>query len=127
MTGLAQVVQEHGRAFEYDLMTRTGRTLAEYAAMGADGMYALVAFAGNLPPDSATWREANPHEAIAASWATTARTNAILADIFDAYCSAHSRKGRRPRPYPRPGSDRGRTLGKGAIPVRDFMAWWNSR
>lgn len=108
-------------------MTRTGRTLTEYMEMGAAGIAALVSFSVHLPPDSATWRETHPREADMAMWATTAKTNAILADLFDAYAISHTRKGRpKPKPYPRPGVDRGRSIGSGAIRIRDFDAWWKS-
>ena len=41
---LVQLIEEHDRALEYDLMTRTGRTLTEYMEMGAAGMVALISF-----------------------------------------------------------------------------------
>ena len=106
-------------------MTRTGRTLSEYMAMGVAGKAALVAFVRHLPPDSATWKAAHPREADDSAWLTTAKTNVILADIFDLYAAAHVKKGRRAKPYPRPGAKAGRTIGKGAVRIRDFEAWWN--
>jgi len=123
MTCLARALADHGRAVEYDLMTRTGRTLSEYMAMGAPGRAALVAFLRYVPPDSPTWRAMHPREADDAAWTTVAKTNVILADIYDAFAQANSRKGRKPRPYPRPNA-RGRTIGNGAIRVRDFEKWW---
>ena len=123
MTGLARVMERHAQALEYDLMTRTGRTLGEYMEMGVPGKVALVSFVRYLPPDSATGREANPNDE-ARAWGTTFKTNAILADLYDVFCAANAKKGRRPKPYPRPNSER-RTLGRGAIRIRDFEAWWN--
>ena len=38
---LVRIIRDHDRALEYDLMTRTGRTLSEYAEMGAAGKVAL--------------------------------------------------------------------------------------
>lgn len=105
-------------------MTRTGRTLAEYVEMGTAGVVALVSFTRHLPPDSATWREMRPGDD-SWTWATATKTNAILADLFDAFASANSRKGRKPKPYPRP-SERKRSIGSGAIRIRDFDKWWRS-
>lgn len=105
-------------------MTRTGRILAEYMAMGAPGRAALVSFVKFLPPESALRRAMNPGDD-AFAWSTRAKTNAILADIFDAYAAVHAKKGRKPKPYPRPGAQKGAGIGKGAIPIRDFESWWN--
>ena len=41
---LVQTINDYDRALEYDLMTRTGRTLSEYINMGAAGMVALLSF-----------------------------------------------------------------------------------
>lgn len=124
MTGLALVVRDHAAALEYDLMTMTGRTLAEYAEMGADGRIALAAFIRYLPPDSVLYREMHPKDELP-KWATTLKTNEILADLFDLYAFTKRKKGRKPKPYPRPNRE-GRSIGKGAIPVRDFESWWKS-
>ena len=125
MTGLAMVIRDHAQALEYDLMTRTGRTLSEYGGMGAAGMVALVSFLKFMPPDAMTYRAMHPHDELGA-WNTQVKTNAILADIFDVYVAPHARKGRKPQPYPRP-SKNARTYGKGAIAVSDFDEWWNSK
>ena len=124
MTGLALVVRDHCPALEYDLMTRTGRTLAEYMEMGADGRIALAAFIRYLPPDSALYRETHPKDETP-QWMTTMKTNAILADFLDAYASANRKKGAKRFTYPRPNRE-GKSIGKGAIPVRDFESWWKS-
>jgi len=116
------IIRNHAQALEYDLMTMTGRTLGEYMAMGAAGRAALISFTRYLPPTSATYREMHPRDELGA-WYSTVKTNAILADIYDAYAMSHSKKGRRPKPYPRPNGKR-KGIGKGAIPVRDFMDWW---
>jgi len=105
-------------------MTRTGRTLDEYMGMGVAGVVALVSFTRHLPPDSATWLEMHPGDD-AWPWATTAKTNAILADLFDAFVAANTRPGRKPKQYPRPNANR-RSIGSGAIRIRDFDEWWNS-
>lgn len=124
MMGLALVIEHHAQALEFDLMTRTGRTLTEYVEMGAAGLVALVSFTRHLPPDSALWRETHPRDEYGA-WTTTAKTNAILADLFDAFASVHTKKGRKAKPYPRPNARDARTMGRGAIRVRDFESWWS--
>ena len=125
LTALAMVIRNHAQALEFDLMTMTGRTLSEYMAMGAAGRAALVSFVRYLPPDSATYREMHPRDEVGA-WYTTVKTNAILADIYDAFAMAHSKKGHRPKPYPRP-SGKQKSIGKGAIPVSEFMDWWTQK
>ena len=124
MTGLAMALRSHGRAVEYDLMTRTGRTLSEYMEMGAAGKVALVSFLRFLPPDSAYFREVHPRDEMGA-WSSTLKTNSILADIFDVIVRANSKKGRKPKPYPRPNA-RTQGIGNGAIPVGEFDKWWKS-
>ena len=120
MTSLALVLRDHAQAFEYDAMTGTGRTLAEIAR-APGGVAALVSLMRYLPPDSATYREMNPDDEVPA-WCTAMKTNAILADLVDAYVAVHSNG--RPKPYPRPGG--GKRIGKGAIRVKDFERWWKS-
>lgn len=119
---LVQIIEEHDRALEYDLMTRTGRTLSEYLNMGASGVLALLSFINYLPPDS-TLRSAMEPDDEFGEWYTTLKTNAILADIFDAFVSANTKKGRKAKEYPRPKQKR--KIGKGAIPIREFWDWWN--
>lgn len=120
--GLVRIIKEHDRALEYDLMTRTGRTLEEYMSMGAAGKVALISFIENLPIDSALAKSINPKDEFGA-WYSVAKTNEILADIFDIYAEVHSKKGRKPKPYPRPQVKRG--IGRDAIPVSEFWDWWN--
>ena len=121
---LVQIIEEHDRALEYDLMTRTGRTLDEYLQMGAAGRIALISFINYLPPDSALSQELNPKDETAA-WFTTMKTNAILADIFDAFVAANTKKGTKPKAYPRPQAKQ--TIGNGAIPVSQFWDWWHEQ
>lgn len=103
-------------------MTRTGRTLTEYIEMGAAGKVALVSFISYLPPDSALRIELDPKNEFAI-WETTAKTNAILADLFDLVAAAYTRKGKKPPTYPRP--KKKRTIGKGAVTIAEFEKWWN--
>lgn len=103
-------------------MTRTGRTLGEYLDMGAAGVVALISFINYLPPDAALRQSLNPADEYA-EWYSTKKTNAILADIFDLYVHAHSKKGATVKPYPRPVGKK--SVGKGAIPISEFWSWWN--
>ena len=105
-------------------MTRTGRTLTEYMEMGAAGKVALISFIRYLPPDSALRLEMDPKDEYAA-WYTTLKTNAILADIFDAYVSVHTKKGQKPKQYPRPKERQ--SIGREAIPISEFWDWWNKQ
>lgn len=103
-------------------MTRTGRTLSEYMDMGAAGKVALVSFVKYLPADSALRHEMNPKDDTWL-WTTTTKTNAILADLYDLFALTNAKKGRKPKPYPRPKEEK--KIGKGAIPIKDFWDWWN--
>lgn len=90
--------------------------------MGAAGVVALISFVNYLPPDSVLIREMNPKEEVG-DWFTTMKTNAILADIYDAFIAANSKKGTKVKPYPRP--KKKQTIGKGAVPISKFWDWWN--
>ena len=103
-------------------MTRTGRTLNEYLQMGASGILALISFVNYLPPDSAL-RSEEESKGEVGDWFTTLKTNVILADIFDAFVAANTKKGTKPKAYPRP--KKYQTIGKGAIPVSEFWDWWH--
>ena len=91
--------------------------------MGAAGKAALISFINYLPPDSALYREMNPKDELA-TWSTRAKTNAILADLFDLVMAANTKKGVKPPEYPRP--KKKRTIGRGPVSVEEFWAFWNS-
>lgn len=88
----------------------------------------------NLPPDSALAREINPKVAI---WATQAKTNAILADLFDLLAVVNAnlvakgtgQRPRRPKRYKRPveSNNTKKLGGKGAMPHDEFVAWLEKR
>lgn len=124
IVSLARIIRDYGRALEYDLMTRTGRTLEEFMMMGAAGKVALISFINYLPIDSTLRQAQNPKDEFG-EWHTTAKTNAILADLLDVTVAAHTKKGRKPKTYPRPQEHR--EIGKGAIPIKDFWDWWNNK
>ena len=89
--------------------------------MGAAGKAALISFIRFLPPESALYRELHPGDEVP-DWFNTLQTNKILADIFDVFVAANSKKGHRPKPYPRP--QQNKKIGSGAIPIEDFWKWW---
>ena len=119
---LVQTIDEYDRPLEYDLMTRTGRTLSEYVDMGAAGMVALLSFINYLPMDSQLRQTMDPKDEVG-EWSTTKKTNMILADLFDVFVSANTKKGHKAKQYPRPKQKR--KIGSGAIPISEFWDWWN--
>lgn len=130
---LASVIAKHGDALEYDLMTMTGRTLAEYEQLGGGGRMALVAFLRYVPVESAIYRALNPRSEVSA-WGMRLQSNLMLADIVDvingaaytvASAVAGSKRVRKPKSYPRPGAEK-KTIGSGAIPLREFDDWWEA-
>lgn len=109
-------------------MTKTGRTLGEYIDMGAAGTVALCHFLTSLDLDARTAYETA--ELDAAEWSDTLKTNALLADIYDAIrlfnYSFAGKKAKEPKPYPRPWAEnKSQKYGKDAIPILDFEDWWN--
>lgn len=102
-------------------MTRTGRILEEYINMGAAGLVALVSFIQCIPIDSELYKEMNPKDEFSA-WSSVAKTNAILADIYDVYAKVHTKKGAKQVYYPRPKTHK--SIGRDAIPLKDFWNWW---
>ena len=119
---LVQTINEYDRPLEYDLMTRTGRTLSEYIDMGAAGMVALLSFINYLPMDSQLRQAMDPQDEVG-EWSTVKKTNIILADIFDVFVSANTKKGHKAKQYPRPKQKK--RIGSGAIPISEFWDWWN--
>lgn len=123
MTSLAEFVLEHRGAVNYDLLTRTGHDLDDVGR--GLSWSALDSFIRNTPPDGALMREMRPE---IAQWSTTAKTNAILADIYDMLAAINAnlcakgsgKRPKRPKPYPRPGATSNqRKIGK-ALPVDEL-------
>ena len=91
---------------------------------------ALGSFLHNLGPDSATARELDPDMAI---WSSSAKTNAILADIFDMLAQINAnlvaigshKTSKKPKPYPRPGDKekQEKRIGKNALPANELDLW----
>jgi len=87
---------------------------------------ALGAFIKHLPMTSALTREMHPEES---TWATTMKTNAILADIYDVLSAINAnlsaigsgRRAKQPKPYPRPGKKDVNTQHIGtAVPIAEI-------
>ena len=110
-------------------MTRTGY---EIAGLGSGLSWsAFGSFLNQIGADSAIAREVNPE---LAEWASRAKTNAILADIFDILALINSnlvaigsrRKAKAPKPYPRPGAkepEGTKHYGSEPLPVADLREW----
>lgn len=131
MIALVELIGEHGGALNYDLMTRLGAFIEDVPDFIS--WRDLMDFVRHLPNDSALFSVLHPDFA---GWATTAQTNTILANIYDAiaqlshmYASVNSKKTiPRPKLYPRPFAhdDDEQKLGSDAIPMSEFDAWWDS-
>lgn len=133
IAGLVDLIDEHGGALEYDLMTRAGATLEDIPARIP--WTALRSFATHLDAGSALVSEIRPE---LAGWQGDMRVPMILADMYDLIamlrhdfdCANTPKKKGRPRkpaPYPRPGANEtsvGQRIGKDAIPIKDFDEWW---
>lgn len=133
IAGLARLIEEHGPALEYDLLTKTNYQLRDVG--GALPWGALLHFVQFLPRDSALSRELVP-VTDAERWTRGDATASLLADIYDLMAlfraeqavKGTDHKPRRQRPYPRPGAKpKGvRHVGKDPIPVSKFESWWST-
>lgn len=132
---LCQLIEEHGAALEYDLLTMTGYQLRDVG--GALSWGALLHFAMHLPRTSALSRELVPL-ADEERWTDGTLVAPLVADLIDAVNAVGSalmakgtgRMPRHVRPYPRPWADDGTvTIGgaDSAIPIADFEEWWDSK
>lgn len=129
IASLVELIQSHGSALEYDLLTRTHYSLRDLPCR-LDWLQ-LGAFVKHLPLDSALKSEMEPE---AAYWEGARRVPMMLADIYDAvawlqysYVQAHAKqKIQKPKPYPRPGVKKAvKTYGRGAIRIKNFNDWWD--
>lgn len=128
MIGLAKFVEGHRRAVEYDLLRKTGHELSDVGDTLSWG--ALSSFVNNLEADSATSHEIEPETS---AWATVAKTNAILADIYDILSAINANliavgrgeRARIPDKYPRPenGKDK-KKIFSSVMPADEMRAWF---
>lgn len=123
-------IEEHKEAVESDLITSAGVELKDVG--GSLSWGAFESFIKNLSYDSALWR--STHQDVA-DWATTLRTNIILADLYDLIAQVNSnicggfsrKKPQKNKPYPRPwvNNKDSRKIGKGALPKNELREWIN--
>lgn len=97
---------------------------------------AFKSFLTHINPESALVREISPESYI---WTSRAKTNAILADIYDLLgvinanlCAKGTKsKPRKPEPYPRPGKNEKEKetthIGKGALPPSELREWFKQK
>jgi len=114
-------------------LTATGYQLSDIGN-GLDWT-AMRTFMRHLHIDSATVQELHPEYAL---WASRAKTNLILADIFDVLAQINanlvaigSRKpAKQPKPYPRPQQKKPenvRHFGRGALPANELREWFEMK
>ena len=111
-------------------MCKTGHELDDVGGTLSWG--ALASFLSTVDMGSALGRELNPEMT---EWATQAKTNAILADIFDQLSLVNEnlrvlithRPSRQITPYKRPGNKDQQKIGKGALPVDELREWIKQR
>ena len=113
-------------------MTRAGFTFDDIPARLS--YRALRSFVSHLGLDSRLAGEMVPDKA---AWGTTAKTNMILADIFDMLAMINAnligvgshKKASRPKPYPRPKTknDKTQKYGSGALPIDELRSWMRSK
>ena len=133
MISLARHALEHREAIQYDLLKETGH---EFGDIGRTLSWdALDSFLRNVGLDSALARELKPDTA---AWATTFKTNAILADIVDELAQINSnlvaigsqKPAKKVKPYPRPWkldpSD-GKKIGSGGLPPAELRKWFERK
>ena len=132
MISLANFVYEHREAVERDLLIETGHELDDIGRSLSWG--ALRSFLSSVKLGSALGAELNPDMT---EWATPARTNAILADIYDMlavinaqlHVIASRKKGRKPERYKRPWDTEKNKhhFGKGVLSLSEMREWLKSR
>lgn len=131
---LADIIDEHGDALEYDLLTILGVRLRDVPK--TIGWHSVYVFVNHLPESSALFRSKYPEYA---AFASPVQQSGLMAEIVEAvlwlkydFDVAHSEKGARiqkPKPYPTPWAkeredDDRTTIGKGAIPKSEFLDWY---
>lgn len=130
MISLAKFVDEHHGAIEYDLLTKTGHELNDLGSALTWG--AFSSFVSNLEADSATARELEPE---LAAWSSVAKTNAILADIFDVLAVINANlkalgsgsRAKTPEKYPRPQRKKKEKIFGSSLPMAEMRAWIEER
>ena len=126
-------MDEHREAVNYDLI-KVGYTIEDIG--GALPWSAFNDFLKKIGPDSALIKEMDPE---GARWATTLKTNEILADIFDLLAYFRNevvyrlagQSPKEPQLYKRPGAgqkeDKKKHIGQGALPMPELEEWIKNR
>lgn len=114
-------------------MTETGFELNDVGRALSWG--ALKSFLSTVKLGSALSGEIRPEMT---EWSTVAKTNAILADIFDQLSMLNTKlsilitrkRGHKPEPYPRPWANKQKQqhrFGNGALPIDKMREWIKDR
>lgn len=128
-------MRDNLRELDYDLMTRTGRSYAEWTSTGAAGVVSVARFVQCLDADSRVVA-ANSGYKEWALWSSDHKRAQMLADLYDLIAAFQytvlqqrsKRKLKKPKPYPRPWVDTGsKKFGSKPIKVSKFWDWWNSK
>ena len=122
--GLVQLLDEHGEAIEFDLLA-VGLRLDD---LGTERLTwrDLLVVVRQSPLGSALDRSQHGEDS---QWTLANQLGAIIADRLDILIWQNGGgKGDQPEPILRPGvTPRGRTFGRGALPMSKFNDWWNRR
>lgn len=129
LVSLALFAEEHSKALEYDLLTRTNYQLNDVG--GRLSWSALSSFIENLKTDSAVAQDLGK----STGWEDTLTTNRILADIYDllqvinANIVGMGGKKIKVKPYPRPGKkeDNIKKIGNNAMPYNQLLEWFKNK
>ena len=108
------------------MLIKTGHCLDDIGRSLSWG--ALGAFLRHIDINSELARELDPE---LAAWGTTAKTNALLADLYDVVALLNSnlvamgsgKNAKKPKPYKRPGDKDKQKIGKNALPPDQLREW----
>lgn len=117
---LAALIEEHGEAFEYDLI-RLGVRLRDAPSPGLNwrDLWVIARRSGR---DSELYRDMNPGDDV--SWSVDTYLLAQLVDntSFRLYQAAGG-KGTKPKPLPRPNSEDRKVVKYDTLPIDDMRDW----
>lgn len=122
IAGLLRLLDEHGEAVEYDLIS-LGLRLDDLGTPALSWRDLLV-IVTNLPRTSALARDIVGEDAL---WGVGEHLLATVVDVLQQGNWQRGQKPHAPRPKPvkRPGAkSETKTYGSDPIPIADFDAWW---
>lgn len=122
-------VNEHREAINHDLI-KSGLSLEDVGSVLS--WDALGDFISKAEPDSALARDMDEE---AYKWATSVKTNELLADLYDLMAlfrfematMLSGKRQKKPTPYKRPRKDDKKKVGKGAMLKEDLRRWIKSK